>query len=46
MVLVRGDEVGFVFLDCGGLKLFDLVDDVVDAKVGVLNAQCSILISR
>ncbi len=35
VVLVRGDEVCFVFLDGGGLKLFNFLNDVVDAKVGV-----------
>lgn len=35
VVPIRGDEVGLVFLDCGGLQLLDLIDDVIDAEVGV-----------
>ena len=39
VVSIRGDEVGLVFLDCGGLQLLDLIDDVIDAEVGVWNTQ-------
>ena len=44
VVFVSGDEICLVFLDCGGLQLFNFVDDAVDAKVSVWNALCGVFI--
>ncbi len=46
VVFVGCDEVGLVFLDGGSLKLFDFIDDIVDAEVRVWNTLCSVFICR